>query len=209
MEEFDDDEIEYLSEEDLAKTVAVSKFSNAYYVYFEENGDISSVSNEKKEGRTNFLEFDYSDVEQFITGTENIINYRLSLMDKDTPALVEKSQNLFDSNKSIFTPIEVKDTANSTLTIVWNYKDSQWEFNLEPTYKDKLRTLGLNTTLSFFIALDRNVNFLVRTIRIDMRELTTTPTVVVPFLTDAERDLTTISVSSKRFFDSYGLVTHE
>lgn len=207
MEEFDD-EIEYLSEEDLAKTIAVSNFSNVYYVYFEENGDISSVSNEKKEGRTNFLEFDYRDVEQFITGTESIINYRLSLMDKDTPALVEKGQHLFDSNKSIFTPIEVKDS-NSTLTIVWNHYNSQWEFELETSYRDKLRTLGLNTTLSFFIALDRNVNFLVRTIKIDMRQLTTTPKVVVPFTTEAERDLSTISISSKRFFDSYGLVAHE
>jgi len=207
MEEFEDDEIEYLSEEDLAATLAVSTFSNVYYVYFEENGDISSVSNEKKEGKMNFLEFDYQDVEQFITGTESIINYRLSLMDKDTPALVEKGQHLFDSNKSIFTPIDLKDTG--TLMITWNHKDCQWEFSLDEEYKDRLRSLGLTTTLLFFIALDKNVNFLIRTIKVDMRQLTSTPKVIVPFHHDSERDLNTISVSSKKFFDSYGLVAYE
>lgn len=206
--DLEDDEIEYLTEEEIAAALSVSNFSTKYYVYFEENGDISSISNERKTDRSNFLEFEHSEVEQFLTGKENYLQYKLSLMDKDTPALIKKSEYEYYT-KSVFTPIDYPSDSETKLRVVWNGTDSTWEFSLSDDYKERLRRLGLTTKLMFFVSLDKNVNFVIRTILVDMHQLVYNSKVVVPFAIKEENEKKLIALSTKKFFDSYGLTVYE
>ena len=72
-------EVEYLSEELIAQALAISP--TLYFVYFNENGDIDAITNEKRtNSKLNCIEFDYKRVEKFFKGTENFINYNYSTL---------------------------------------------------------------------------------------------------------------------------------
>jgi len=58
--------------------------------------------------------------------------------------------------------------------------------------------------VKFFITLENDFDFLIRTIDINLTSLIA-DTVIVPFITMLELEIDKISISSKTVFDSYGL----
>lgn len=200
------DEIEYLSEEEIAK--ALAPVINLYSVYFDENGNIDAITNEKKVGsKLNCIEFDYKRVEKFFKG-ENFINYKVSLADKDTPTIVKKTEDA-GTNTNFLIEINQIANNNTTLIVEWNRSEQCWIFKIDELYKDQLKLLGLNAQLLFFITLKTNQNFLIRTISINIKELIEFGTFKVNWKTHTEEHINKLSVSTRKFFDSYGIEINE
>ncbi len=203
--EIEDDEIEYLTEEEIARALAVSSFSSIYYVYFDSTGEILSISNERDINSTaSFIEIEYERVEKFLSNKALFSNYKVSLLEENKPTLVKKTQeSVYKTN--IFKMIDpvVKD---STMLIVhWNL--DHWNFSIRESYKKQLKDLGLSSKLLFFVTLDSNVNLLVRTIELDLKDLiNSTDGISIPFISTIENKIKDINLSTRRFFDSYGLV---
>lgn len=203
----EDDEIEYLTEEQLASLTVEPPV--AYYVYFTDTGKIDAITNEKRESTAlGFITVDYKRVEQFLTGTENFIDYVVSLADKDTPMIVKKTEDA-GVNTNWLINVQTPATDNTTLNIVWNNFNKSWDFSIQESYKQQISTLNLNAQLLFFVTLKQNANFLVRIINIDMKELLNSKQIQVPWISNAERDFSRLFVSTKRFFDSYGILKYE
>lgn len=199
-------EIEYLSEEEIAK--ALTPCSNLYFVYFTETGDIDAITNEKRQSsKLNCIEFDYKRVEKFFKD-ENFINYKISLVDKDTPTIVKKTEDA-GINTNFLNTISQAPSVDTTLVVEWNRVTKNWIFKIDQSYKHQLKELGLNAQLLFFITLKTNQNFLIRTITIDIKTLVDTEVVNVNWVTSAEEDIRKLSVTTRRFFDSYGLQVNE
>ncbi len=203
----EDDEIEYLTEEQLASLTVEPPA--VYYVYFTDAGKIDAITNEKRESTVlGFITVDYKRVEQFLTGTENFIDYVVSLADKDTPMIVKKTEDA-GVNTNWLINVQAPTTDNTTLNIVWNNFNKSWDFSIQESYKQQISTLNLNAQLLFFITLKQNANFLVRIINIDMKELLDAKQIQIPWTSNAERDFSRLFVSTKRFFDSYGILKYE
>jgi hypothetical protein len=203
----EDDEIEYLTEEQLASLTVEPPV--VYYVYFTDAGKIDAITNEKRESTVlGFITVDYKRVEQFLTGTENFIDYVVSLADKDTPMIVKKTEDA-GVNTNWLINVQAPTTDNTTLNIVWNNFNKSWDFSIQESYKQQISTLNLNAQLLFFITLKQNANFLVRIINIDMKELLAAKQLQIPWISNAERDFSRLFVSTKRFFDSYGISKYE
>lgn len=201
------DEIEYLSEEEIAKALAPRP--NLYYVYFNENGDIDAITNEKREfSKLNFIEFDYKRVEKFFKGGENFINYKVSLADKDTPTIVKKTEDA-GINTNFLMLISNKPTANTTMIVEWNKNLKSWIFKIDEDYKLQLKDLGLNAQLFFFITLKTNQNFLIRTISINIKDLIGPDAFVVKWETASEENYSKLAMATRKFFDSYGIQANE
>ena len=201
-----EDEIEYLSEEQLASVGILSP--NLYYVYFNEHGLIDAITNEKRLNSIHsHIEVEYKRVEKFLLGKENFIDYIVSLVDKDTPVLVKKTEDAGANTNLLINIDSFSDTA--TLNIVWNTMTKSWIFYIADEYKDQFKDLGLSSQLLFFITLRSNANFLVNAISIDMKELISSNNITVPWNSKAEENISNISVSTRRFFDSYGIQIHE
>lgn len=209
IEEYiDDDEIEYLTEAEIATAMAVSNFASIYYVYFNTSGDILCITNEKDINKTDsFLEIEYSRVEKFLSGNELIKNYKIVLSDDTTHALVKKTQEL-SYITNIFQIIDAP-TSTALLVVTWDKIMKQWVFKIDTEYKKQLKSLGLSSRLLFFVTLDSNINFLIRSIEIDLKELVGTSSIAIPFVSDAETSIESITLSTRRFFDSYGLLLNE
>jgi hypothetical protein len=202
-----DDEIEYLSEEMLA--LIDTPILNLYYVYFDETGKIDSITNEKKlNSPLSFIEVEYKRVEKLLLGTENFINYVVSLADKDTPVLVKKTEDA-GVNTNLLVNIDQISSANTTLNVKWDVNNKSWKFYVNPEYKNQFRDLGLSSQLLFFITVKNNSNFLVNAFSIDMKELIKSDSIVFPWKSVIEENFDNISISTKRFFDSYGIETNE
>lgn len=203
----EDEEIEYLTEEQLASLTAEPLV--AYYVYFTDAGKIDAITNEKRESTAlGFITVDYKRVEQFLTGAENFIDYVVSLADKDTPMIVKKTEDA-GVNTNWLINVQSPTTDNTTLNIVWNNFNKSWDFSIQESYKQQISTLNLNAQLLFFVTLKQNANFLVRIINIDMKELLDSKQIQIPWISNAERDFSRLFVSTKRFFDSYGILKYE
>lgn len=203
----EDDEIEYLTEEEIAQALAVSSFSSIYYVYFDTTGEILSISNERDLNNTaSYIEIEYERVEKFLSNAVPFSNYKISLLEENKPTLVKKTQEaVYKTN--IFKMIDLGTTESTMLIVRWD-KDS-WNFAIRESYKKQLKDLGLSSKLLFFVTLDTNVNLLVRSIEIDLKELiNSTEGVSVPFVSKFENKIKDINLSTRRFFDSYGLLVN-
>jgi dTDP-4-amino-4,6-dideoxygalactose transaminase len=78
------------------------------------------------------------------------------------------------------------------------------------SYKKQLRDLGLSSRLLFFVTMNSNVNLLVRSIEIDLKELIGSPAgISIPFSSKFENNIKLINIGTRRFFDSYGLLINE
>ena len=203
----EDDEIEYLTEEQLASLFAPPPV--IYYVYFTDAGKIDAITNEKRESTAlGFITVDYKRVEQFLTGTENFIDYVVSLADKDTPMIVKKTEDA-GVNTNWLVNVRSPITDNTTLNILWNSFNKSWDFSIQESYKQQISTLNLNAQLLFFVTLRNNANFLVKIITIDMKELLEANQIKISWTSDAEHNFSKLFVSTKRFFDSYGISKYE
>lgn len=201
-----EDEIEYLSEEQLASVT--TSLPNLYYVYFTEQGSIDAITNEKRSSSPHsFIEVEYKRVERFLVGKENFIDYIVSLVDKDTPVLVKKTEDA-GANTNLLVNID-KCSTDNTLNVEWNTTTKSWVFYIAEEYKSQFKDLGLSSQLLFFVTLRSNSNFLVNSISIDMKDLINSKSITVPWKSKAEENISNISVSTRRFFDSYGIQVHE
>jgi hypothetical protein len=203
------EEIETLSDEQIAEAIAYTSFSNLYYVYFETDGSIALISNEKDTTKVqNFIEVEYNRVSKFLEGKENYIDYKVSLVDKDTLSIVKKTQDA-GTNTNFLILVDEVASEHTLMLIEWNQKDNCWNFSINPEHKSQLLEMGVSTKLLFFVSKESNANFLVRTIDIDLASLVQLDKLSVPFISKMEQDISSLSVSTRRFFDSYGLVIND
>jgi len=201
------DEIEYLTDEQLASISGV--IDNLYYVYFLEGGKIDAITNEKRENSAvNFIKVEYNRIEKFLVGKENFSEYIVSLIDKDTPVIVKPSESI-NANTHWLLKIIDQPTDNTTLTIVWNNVNKTWKFSINESSRTQIKQIGLTAQLLFFITFNNNPNFLIRTISIDILDISNTEAIEIPWISASEQDYYSISISTRRFFESYGILKYE
>lgn len=202
MTEYDDD-YEELSEAEIQRILAPAPVM--YYVYFDSNGKIDAITNEQRaESTFNSTELEYSAVEQFLKGNENIFNYRLVLVDKKTYAFVKEKED-GDISLNFLYMIKSKATDTTSCIVEWNKHTQEWSVSLQ----DDVEDLKLNATITFFLSLASNRNYLLRTFKVETRDLVNSKKVTFPFLSNLENNISKLSISTKKFFDSYGLVINE
>ena len=197
------EEFEELSEEELAKLL--NPTPTVYYVYFDNDGNVDAITNEKRlETTLNVAEVDYKTAEIFLTGKANFINYRLTLSNKNSYVFVKKSSDL-DVGLNTLSMVEQLPDEETACIVEWNGKEKEWQLYLK---NDSTTTTKLSVNLMFYVSL-LNRNFLVRTIKLDINDLADNQKVTIPFISDIESDISKVRVSTRKFFDSYGLIINE
>lgn len=201
------DEIEYLSDEQLASIAGI--VDNLYYVYFVDGGKIDAITNEKRENSPlNFIKVEYNRIEKFLLGKENFSEYIVSLIDKDTPVIVKPSESISANTHWLLKVTDIT-TDTTTLRVTWSSVNKSWKFSLNESSREQIKQIGLTAQLLFFITLSDNPNFLIRTICIDMLEISSTKEIEIPWISMIEQDYYSIAVSTRRFFESYGILKYE
>jgi len=197
-----------LTPEEIAASTAPTVQN--YRCYFDiKTGDILSISNEENNFYENGIVIDYPLYEKFVTGVEHFKDWTVTrTKNPDSESGLEivpkMQQELFFKN-NMFEWITAKANKKTELIIHWVASDNMWIFlisdKVRQQYYDNKYPMGM---LTFFITMETDFDFLIRTITINVKDLVSDK-VHVPFTTSIEENIDKISISTKSLFSSYGL----
>jgi len=185
----------------------VSKLS--HYIHFDrKSGTILGVTNYEEPSFENSLNISFEEAEGFITGRlmfkDYLVGYKKDDSGKTVLAIVPSGDHGFAFKNNVFEWIkETSDPVECTVT--WNGPGKRWEFKLDSRFEDYYNVAAA-PKLVFFVTLEDDFDFLIRTIIINVQDLILSNLeYVVPFQNSIESKIDKISISSKLVFKSYGL----
>ena len=185
-------EDEYLSDDDLLRLTSL-KIIDSYRIYYtEETGEIYSITNEKLSIDCQHVEVEFETVERFLTGKDNFIFYRLEIDEEGAVKFVSKRESpvLFKSN--IIEYIRVNENKDSILQVEWT--KNSWVFSLDKKFADTPRGKSINSKLNFFVTKENNINYLIRSVEIKLKNLLSQESIKIDFIDDLETDIKNIAM---------------
>jgi hypothetical protein len=187
----------------LAQALALSNVSLVYRVYFDKDtGNLLSITNEENLTYTNFVEFDYDAVREFLVEKKQLSKYKIIFIDQSTPKIVSIYE---ESSTGIFlTKVPVVDNWDNMFTIENYPLLKKWGFQIRPDQKQSLLKYNLNTSLEIYIVDNSSMNFIYRTIKLSVNDLINKDRELVDYHLDKEGDINNISVYVKQFFSTVG-----
>lgn len=179
-----------------------------HYVYFDKKtGSILSVGNEINRGYEHGIRVSFEDAEGLISGRlkfkDYLVGYRRDETGNTELAVVPNTDQGYAFKNNVFEWI-TEDNDKAECLVTWNKKQSRWEFSISKEAASAYDIM-LAPKLLFFVTLESDFDFLIRTIIIDLADLISSESVNIPFESNVETKIDKISISSKLVFKSYGL----
>ena len=172
----------------MAKRNPQINLPHKYYIYYnKKTGEILAAGNEKTSRYEHGIEVSFEDAEPFITGKRQFADYQVGYHKDSGKTTVLSITNEFSGyvfNNKVFEWITPADN-NAECIVEWNLKDKVWNFSLSKDFKNTYNSI-LAPTLVFFVTLENDSDFLIRTIFIATHELLTSDCATVPFESDIE-----------------------
>lgn len=184
-----------------------------YFVYYnKKSGKILSIGNERDDSYEYGIEATWAEVEKLIDGSwsfnDYLVGYKRQPDGSSILAVVPNTEHGYIFKNNIFEWIT--DTNEKAECIVaWNGPSECWEFSLNDSVKAVYNDSLLIPKLVFFVTLETDFDFLIRTIFVDSVDLISSKQISVPFTTKIEKRIDKISISSKLVFKTYGLKINE
>jgi hypothetical protein len=184
-----------------------------YFVYFDKkSGQIFSISNDPDTRFEHAIKVSFSDVEGFLTRKyklkDYLVGYKRNANGDSNLAIVPATDLGYAFKNNSFEWI-TETTDRVECVVTWNSLRKCWTFKLDNLAKDYYDVV-VAPKLVFFVTLENDFDFLIRTIFISLTDLISSDEIVVPFNSSIEKKIEKISISSKLIFKSYGLrIIHE
>ncbi len=186
----------------LQQALSLSSQSSLYKVYFDVNtGDLIAVTNEEILTLTHYVEMEYSSVSDFLKNKKLIENYKIVFVDQVTPVIVDKG----NSDVDLVTLQEVKNVDHwDSMFTIENYPlMERWGFQLRPDQRNLMKIHNLNTVFEIYVTSRSNLNFLIRTIKITLKDLINNDKFFVDYNSKNEKSVYN-KIFVRKFFDSTG-----
>jgi hypothetical protein len=195
-------------EDDLTPELR-NKFSvespSKYLVYFDPTtSNILTITNESRSDLSSFFEIDFEKVKMFLTGQQDPGNYKVVSNPSKTFEIVSKIIS-HASRSSSLVPITLSNNTDSSLTIVHSNKSKSWIVTLSVSEQRRLINDIINYRINIFVTSRNNKNMLYRMISLELADLVKHQTITVPFTSTMEDKLSSISLSTVKFLESYTL----
>jgi hypothetical protein len=195
-------EIDELTPEQLANAQAVSIMPTCMFVYHDELGNITAISNEKNDSLLH-VEVPESKVIDFISGTKDFSKYKIDYFTFNKEDHKEEPLIDIPTNLIYIVPLSKKEDEKD-ITIVHNKENRTWSFVLNESGIDIVKKQNCFRPYRFYIIKDNNPQFLLSTIELTGDELLTKPSVA--FKSKFENHINTVGVATMKEFNSYGLL---
>lgn len=196
------DEIDELTPEQLQQALAVSVMPTCMFVYYDESGNVTSISNEKNDNLL-YAEVPESKVLDFLSGAKDFSKYKIDYFtfNKDD----YKSEPLIDipTNLIYIIPQSKKEDFED-IVITHDKENKLWHFALSNSGIELVKQHNLYKPYRFYIIKDNNPQFLLSTIELTGGDLLKSPSVA--FKSKFENHIKTVGVATMKEFNSYGLL---
>ena len=182
-----------------------------FYAYYDKaSKQMFLVTNEKSTRYKDYIEITADVHEALVSGKEKFSDYIIGHVRTDDGKkvlkLIPKLQEAYTFRNTLFEIISDPVERDTEFTVKWDSTKSQWIFSMSTAAKKRTADSISDTKLVFFIILEHDYDFLIRSILIDANDLLSHPKVTVPFTTDIEQQIDRISIATKLTFESYGLI---
>lgn len=184
-----------------------------HYVYYDKkSGKILSVGNEENKQYEHGIQVEFKEIEGFLTGVwdfkDYLVGYKRDTEGNSQLGIVPATDQGYAFKNTVFEWISETDKEVECL-VTWHKPSSSWKFSINKSLTHDYESI-LAPKLVFFITLEHDFDFLVRTIFIDLQDLISSEELSIPFTTNVENKIDKISISSKLVFKTYGLrIIHE
>lgn len=185
------------------------KNTTGYYVYYDKKtGALLSVTNEESKEYEYGISVEFKEIEKLLTGEQKFNEFVVRDNGNNLELVpVENQGYVFKNN---LTEQIVESDADADLVVEWNKNLAQWNFSLSSNYKKNYAGNITATKAIFFVTLENDFDFLIRTIVIDINDLLSSESIAVDFDSKFENDISKISISTRTIFKTYKLkVTHD
>jgi hypothetical protein len=180
-----------------------------YYVYYDKKtGRILSVTNEENSKYEFGIEVEFDDIQNFLNGQwhfkDYVVDYKRLSNGSTVLAVMATEDQGYTFKNSLFEWI-IETNKKAECTVEWDEATQSWNFMLDPAFKKMYNDNLLTPRLIFFVMLEEDFDFLIRTIFVDFDKLLAYDKVSVPFETGFEKDIKQVSIASRLVFKSYKL----
>ena len=191
-----------LTPEQLEQAMAMSIMPTCMFVYYDESGNITAISNEKNDSLL-YAEVPESKVTEFLSGDKSFSKYKIDYFTFNKEDYKEELLIDIPANLIYIVPFSKKEDEKD-ITIVHNKETKTWSFVLNESGVDIVKKQNLFKPYRFYIIKDNNPQFLLSTIELTGNELLETPSVA--FKSKFENHVKTVGVATMKEFNSYGLL---
>jgi hypothetical protein len=189
----------------------LAPLKHTYYAYFNpETEEFFSSSNSLDLSLTHYAIITEADHGDVCSGKLKLVD---CILDKQVDfdgsivykLLTPQLYNEFNFQNNLLVWITDNTTSDIDFVIEWNKSDRQWVFYVTDEGRKILDGGMYDSTLVFFVILENDFDFLVRTFYIKLHEILKAGKIVYSFESKMEDNIHALSISTRRFFNSYGL----
>lgn len=183
-----------------------------YYAYYDrQTGNILCATGRKSTEYEHGIEITFDEASNFVSGKWKFQDYMVGYKDPDNKssiALLSRDYVGYTFKNSLVEWITCRHEYADCI-VEWDGVNSSWNFYLDPEFKKTYNNIA-DSQLMFFVTLETDFDFLIRTIYIKLSKLLSEKSIIIPFESNVEHKIDKISISTKLVFKSYKLkVIHE
>jgi hypothetical protein len=184
---------------------------HSYYAYFNpETEKFHSSSNVLDLSLTHYAKITEDDHRDICLGKLKLVD---CILDKQVDfdgsiiykLLTPQLYNEFNFQNTLLEWVSDIPNSDTNFVIEWNKSDRQWMFYVTDEGRKILDGGMYDSTLVFFVMLETDFDFLIRTFYIKLHDILKLGRLGFDFESKMEDDIHKLSISTRRFFNSYGL----
>jgi hypothetical protein len=190
-----------LTLQEILQAEAVSMIPKTMYVWHDEAGTITGISNIPSTGE--YLEVPKSRLHDFLSGKKDYCRYNIDYFKFDN-ALQTKDESIKISSALIYEIPRVTDKGVVDFTIIHNKKQKRWQILLSDDAKDMISKINPSTTFDFYLTATKDPHYLLKTITVPVSNMKDGNK--LQFEASLEEDADSFTISTFGYFKSYGLL---
>jgi hypothetical protein len=188
-----------LTLEQLEQVKQLSYIHPNMYVYYNDFGNILSISN-VKESSKDYLEVPEEKLKDFLSGKKDFGRYKIDYFKFNYENSLADESSIDTSNSLIYTIPIVDSETLKDLTIIFDKTNKTWQFVLNNNGIQTVHQHSIDKVYSFFIVKDRDPHYLIETLQVTGHELIDSIVLKCNYVPKIP------SITTMKQFNSYGLV---
>lgn len=192
----------YPTPSDETEIISAGQVYNTFYVHYDSEGKVHSVSNTPSNDISNF-EIDINLIQNFVEGKKDFTKFDIEYFYNISKGLIidNEDRELAIKSETLLYTVPKSFTSSDEIIIEHDAKNLQWIITARKGIDEKLTIIS---SISLFVCKKDNPHFLYMHHSIAPRELIDN-ILYLPFKTEIEKDFNSVMLTTLKKFNSYSL----
>jgi len=188
-----------LTLEQLEQVKQLSYIHPNMYVYYNDFGNILSISNVKDSAK-DYLEVSEEKLKDFLLGKKDFGRYKIDYFKFNYENNLKDESSIDIANNLLYTIPLVGSEMLKDLTIIFDKTNKTWQFVLNDAGIQTVHQYSIDKIYSFFLVKDRDPHYLIETLQVTGNDLVNSIVLACNYTPKIP------SVTTMKQFNSYGIL---